>query len=123
MVFQRRAGVLGSCMVTVYSGDTQKQGYQERPRDAPPPLPGGPHFVEAGASRAPSLEAGLCEHHHGRTRFALLLPCPWLLLQCSVTSLLTDRVIHWLELSVASNCQAWAEPKRGLSRAWGAAGV
>lgn len=61
------------------------------------------------------------------TRSVSLLPCPWLLLQCSVTCLSTGRVIDWPidwpELGMESNCQAWAEPKRGLSRAWGAAGV
>lgn len=69
MVFQRSAGALASCMVTVYSGDAQKQGVWECPGDTPPPTPRGCHLVKGGGDfLAPSLEARVFEHHEGRNQ-------------------------------------------------------
>ena len=98
-------------------------------------LPGIPTWHSSTPTRGTSFCGGrgfLSTQPRGQILWASLQPkpglfrycrVPWLLVQCSVTCLSTGRVIDWPELSVESNCQAWAEPKRGLSRAWGAAGV
>lgn len=69
-------------MVTVYSGDAQKQGYQAHAQDDPLVPSQGTSPCGGGGFPSTQPGGGVGEPHKGRSRSVLIMLYPQLLVQC-----------------------------------------